>query len=100
MKIMTALFCLLIIVILVIFFPKVAGVEGRPGVQPSTQIWFEEECSCFGYKYTHSLGFDTSKESLCFGLPYSCKCFKNTFTEIGELISEEVSCNKLNYIIS
>ena len=93
---MTALFCLLIIVILVIFFPKVAGVEGRPGVQPSTQIWFEEECSCFGYKYARSLGFDAGKEFLCFGLPHSCQCFKKTITETNELISIEVACNKLN----
>jgi len=77
MKIMTALFCLLIIIILVIFSPKAAGVEGRPGVQPSTQIWFEEEF-------------------LCFGLPHSCQCFKKTITETNELISIEVACNKLN----
>lgn len=68
---------IVVVVLIAFFFPKPSGSGGRLGVQPLPQTWTDRECSCLGFESSSSAP-DAGYNSLCFGIPFSCSCTKNT----------------------
>ena len=82
-------------IVLIIIYPKPAGLEGGALPLPENEYsWVEKDVSCFGYKFNpYPDEMDAPDAFLCAGIPFGAECTEFTYNKkTGKRTREEIVC--------